>query len=215
MTRSISGTAFVRGAMLAGFAAALAIIPTSAGAQAQIVDFGVPGLLNCSGAGFFSAIPSGDDRFGNLSFTGFNPGQRGLVNLGTANCVGTNRSNRNSSIGLEGGFVFNSVLFGRSIAGPDVSLTLTGLFGGSQVFQEMFTVSSFDLVLFTPESMMRIDRLEFAASGGGATGPQFQIDNFTFTTANMATVPEPGSALLLSMGLVGLLAGAMRRRREA
>ncbi len=45
------------------------------------------------------------------------------------------------------------------------------------------------------------------------TSPGYFGPNFTFTSAS-ATVPEPASLTMFGLGAVGLVAGAMRRRRQ-
>ncbi len=222
MVRTSLAGAVARGSLVAGVVGAMITMPTTAVAQMQTVDFGTAGIFNCSGVPLAQPIPSGDARFGGLTFTGFSLTQTGNAFSGTANCRATNGSSLGgvattmSSISSDGLFVFNSTTFRRSINAADVSVMLTGMRGGSQVFQQIVTASSNDFVMFTPSFMGAIDRLEFAASGGSAlTGPQFQIDDFAFTAANIAVVPEPASMLLVGTGLAGLLAGARRRRNKA
>ncbi len=217
MNGRYSTRAASRAVVIVGALTAVLAVPSASQAQMQTLNFGTPGFLNCSGIGLNQAIPSGDDRFGGFTYSGFRLTQTGNFFGGTGNCVATNGTSNPStlsSISSDESFVFNGTTIRRSINDANVNIFLTGSLGGNIVFEELVIAASNDFVPFTPMSMQAIDRLQFSVTGGGTLlGPQFQIDNFAFTKVpgDQVVVPEPSTLALLAILPVALLARSRRR----
>lgn len=90
-----------------------------------------------------------------------------------------------------------------------LNVTVRGLLNTTELYSQTVVVDTTGPTLFT-FNFLGVNQVEFTSSGGvnagvGGSGPQFAMDDFTFVL-----VPEPGSLLLLGLGLVGL---AVARRR--
>ena len=111
-----------------------------------------------------------------------------------------------------------------------LSVTLTGFAGGVQKYAQTVTLSNTQPNFFNFD-FLGVDSLQLTSSGGNSPSfTQVALDNFTFSPVSVtlgnpvggndpppvqnqvAPVPEPGTFLLLALGLGMLLLGGRRLR---
>lgn len=98
-----------------------------------------------------------------------------------------------------------------------LNVVMTGFSGANVVHMQTVTVQTSAATLFSL-GWANIDRVTFASSGGvnaglGARGTQFAMDNLTFITPS-AAIPEPGTLLLLGIGILPFTAVLRRQSRR-
>jgi hypothetical protein len=101
----------------------------------------------------------------------------------------------------------------------NLSLTVTGVLGGTTLYEETLLLDYDDPATFYTFNFFGIDELRLLSSGGtdanafdNGSGSHFALDNFTFNEAS--PVPEPASVVLLGTGAAALARRRYRRRRE-
>ena len=104
-------------------------------------------------------------------------------------------------------FTFNSAYFTSALY-DGLHIRADASLSGSLVYSKEFVVDTTGPTLET-FNWSGIDKVLFTSFGPTAT--HFALDNFTFNEP----VPEPSTFVLLSMGAVGLLGYAWRRRKRA
>ena len=119
----------------------------------------------------------------------------------------------------DGLFDFNSAYL-ASAWNDNLSVTVQGFLGGTELYNVTVNNLQYSQTQGATATLVNfdflgIDSLVFTSFGGtdadandGGGGTHFVMDNFTFN----ATVPEPATLALLSLGLFGI--GAARRFRK-
>jgi hypothetical protein len=103
----------------------------------------------------------------------------------------------------------------------NLQLRIRGYDDGVKVFDQTFTLGTSGPTWINA-NLSSIDELRFQSSGGvpatpSSNGHHFAMDSFTYTRDGLvvADVPEPGSLVLLGLGVGGtVLYGLARRRRR-
>lgn len=123
-----------------------------------------------------------------------------------------NGRGESASILSSSGFSFGGAWFTAAF-NTGLSIRIEGIRNAASVFDESFLVNM-DIPYFFAANWLDLDELRFSASGGvdaghGFTGTTFAMDDI-YLTPTSTEVPEPATAALMTLGLIGLV--VVRRR---
>lgn len=131
-----------------------------------------------------------------------------------------NSANMAMTLGAGSVFDFN----GAYLTGAwrdGLNIQVTGLLGGTTLYSQTVVVNSTGPTWFNFD-YMGIDELRFNSFGGTGvsgligSGAHFVMDNFTFNVNEPVNpIPEPSTAMLLAIGLLGMTSYGYRRSKSA
>jgi hypothetical protein len=95
----------------------------------------------------------------------------------------------------------------------NLNITVEGLLGNTLLYTQTVVVSRLAPTWFD-FNFTGIDRLQFTSFGGTAPDPTVYSTNFVMDNFTYNVIPEPGTLLLLGLGLAGLLGYGKKRLQK-
>jgi probable HAF family extracellular repeat protein len=151
---------------------------------------------------------------GTASFTdhlsyGFYYSEGSVINLGTLNDYWSPNDTQSTAVAINN----KSDIVGYSVASPDSEYYQPYLYTEDEMYalQHILSEDSSWMFLSHYAEDLRIDDFGFITGTGFFNGV---LENFVMTPNTAVPVPEPGTIVLLSTGLVGILVATKRKFQE-